>query len=393
MLACMMAPEPEVGQKSPWPQGKESREDGEMVAEEPQSGKEGGLPPGAAGPAPPGKLIPKTYPPPERPPANNLEVQSSGRPGAAEKPQEPSERDPSPDTGPQRGGGPVSREKRLPGGNMPWKEKSGGLGRPKSASTPVLPNLGTWNPVWDPNNEATSGGKLNASEKPTSSTPGDKPTSGTGEPISNERPDPGSGHSIQDKPKPASAAGPLTHEGPLPEGKPASNCGPKGPGRPLAGEKLTSGEKPSSHLGHEKHPSADESTASDKPEPGGKPEAEKESKPEKEAEERNETEEEDLFDDDDDEQEEGEKGKEKEEGAAERNEDGDAAFDKELDYGLNKSPFDAYSYHDAWSDEGAGGADVGLRGETAALPEAGEANNDGKPIFDAWGDLVGGSRP
>ncbi|XP_034280011.1 cell surface glycoprotein 1-like isoform X1 [Pantherophis guttatus] len=368
-LACLMGQEPEVAQKSPLPQGKES--------EEPQPGKEGSLRPEAAGPAPPGKLLCKEKPQPERPPVNNLEVESSGSPRSVEKPQGASEKDPSLDTWTQLGGAPA---------------KPSSLGRSKLASKPALPNLETWNPVWDPSNVATSGGKPNTSKKPTSSTPGDKPTPGMGKATPTEKPVPGSGHTIQDKPKPASAAG--HHVGPTSGEKPAPNRGPEAHGRPVTGEKPTPGEKPSSQVGHEKRPSADKATSSEKPEEDGeRPEAEKESKPEKEAEEGKKTEEEEegLFEDDE-EEEEGEKGKENE-GNQEGNQDGDDAFDKELDYGLNTSPFDAYSYHDGWSDEGAEEADLGLVGEMAALPQAGDANNDGKPTFDAWGDLVGGSRP
>ncbi|XP_058033038.1 cell surface glycoprotein 1-like [Ahaetulla prasina] len=372
-LAAVVAQEPEVAQKSPLSQGKES--------EEPQPGKEGSLRPEAASPAPSGNFLCKEKPQPERPPVNNLEVESSGGPRPVEKPQGASEKDPSLDTRTQLGGAPV---------------EPSSLGRPKLASQPALPNLEAWNPVWDPRNVTASGGKPNTNKKPTSSTPGDKPTPGMGKASPTEKPVPGSGHTIQDKPKPASAAG--HHVGPTSGEKPASNSGPEAHGRPVAGEKPTPGEKLASQVGHEKHPSADKPTSSEKPEDGEKLEAEKESKPEKEAEEGKKTEEEEeeeegLFDDDG-EEEEGEKGKENEGSTREGNQDGDEAFDKELDYGLNRPPFDAYSYHDGWSDEGPEEADLGLVGEMTALPQAGDdGNNDGKPTFDAWGDLVGGSRP
>ncbi|XP_070604822.1 uncharacterized protein AH6.3-like [Erythrolamprus reginae] len=267
-------------------------------------------------------------------------------------------------------------------------------GRPRLASKPALPHLDTWNPVWNPSNVATSGGEPDPREKPTPSTPGDPPTPGTGKATPTEGPVPGSGHTTQDKPKPALAAG--HHLGITPGEKADPNSGPEAHGRPVAGENpAPPGEKPSSQVGHQKPSSANKPTSSEKPEEGEKPEAEKEPKPEEEKKtegEEEEEEEEGLFDEDDEEEEE-EKGKGNEGGPPEGSQDGDDAFDKELDYGLSKPPFDAYSYHDGWSDEGDEEANVALMGETAAVPQAGDANHDGKPTFDVWGDLEGGARP
>nr|XP_028591638.1 nonsense-mediated mRNA decay protein 2-like [Podarcis muralis] len=131
----------------------------------------------------------------------------------------------------------------------------------------------------------------------------------------------------------------------------------------------TSGDKPASH---------EKPGSSVKPAPESKPKPE--DKPEKVDDKDDNDDEDDIFED------EGNEGGNSDASDADNGGDGDA-FDKELDYGLDRPADNAYAYHDMWSDEDAENPDIGLEAEEASWPhEFGWDFNNGKPAFDAWGD-------
>lgn len=182
--------------------------------------------------------------------------------------------------------------------------------------------------------------------------------------------------------------------------KPASNVdsGHVAHGKPISGGKPALDGKPISALGnqtqasptpaskpapHSEEGAHKETAPHEKPESAEKPAPDKKPEPAKEAKK-------DGGDDDDSsegtEEEDEEDGGEEDREPGGESDDGDSdAFDKELDYGLDRSPYNAYEYHDAWSDDGSEypepWLDPGLAEDTTGL-------GDGEPEFDVWGDRV-----
>nr|XP_016854232.1 PREDICTED: uncharacterized protein LOC107983756 [Anolis carolinensis] len=190
-------------------------------------------------------------------------------------------------------------------------------------------------------------------------------------------------------------------ETPGPDGKAASNHSQHGQlvsgNKTVSGNtthgKLVSGEKPicggnpgSSGVGHGASCAGQaEHGKTPKPAPHGKPEKPKlEDDPEKDKDD-DDAGEKDLVGDDDnddiDEHVEDDTGK----GSSDADED---AFDKELDYGLNKSPFDAYAYHDAWSDD-----EEDLEEEEGSFPKESFDFSAMKTVLDIWGDILTKPKP
>uniref|UniRef100_A0A6J0UPT1 Uncharacterized protein n=1 Tax=Pogona vitticeps TaxID=103695 RepID=A0A6J0UPT1_9SAUR len=314
----------------------------------------------ASGASPPSSENP---PQPLRRPVNKNEVGPSGRPKPSENPLLGSE---------ERASFDQKAHLEVELNATPLKGKLISIDSQDLASESAIPKKG----CLIKNNTTTSGDQP-ASGGKASGQPGN-PGSG-GKPASMEKPVNATvGHAGQGKPtssakpgsdgKPPGPAGHVAHETPASGGKPAPNNGSVVHGKPACGNKTAPHEKPVSGV---------------KPVFEGKPKPK--DQPEMHAGENNTEEEEDddNFDDDDDDDiieddlssldQEGSNG----------DEDG---FDKELDYGLGKSPFNPYEYHDAWSDQGSDDPVPGFAED--GPPEDMFGGNAGEPVLDVWGDLM-----
>ncbi|XP_053106998.1 cell surface glycoprotein 1-like [Hemicordylus capensis] len=272
---------------------------------------------------------------------------------------------------PDLGVGMVSGEKLAPSGKPPSGEIPASPDSANSAAKPALSEK-LWSTMADVTSEEA--------------TPGDKPKPG-GTPISPIQPGkPTAGGEPESSGKPNAAQAHTSHGKPVSCGKPVSDGKPVSPlGSMPFGSKPMPGGKPASEAGEGTHA---------KPAPQGKPgSSEKpkpEEKPEKEAED---AEQEASFEEDAEDEVEEEVEADNPDPSEGSRDEGEDALDKELDYGLDPSPYNAYAYHDAWNDD-----EDDLDNTSFVATEGGateSSNGDREPVFDAWGDevLARGLRP